>query len=468
MNKDFWKTENIFVIFCLFWGLLFLVINPPFQASDEPEHMFKMYGFTQGTLNFQTLTIKGKKSSGLVLPKSLSSISHPARRLFIHPERKTNLSETKTLSNIPLSPQIKEFKAFAIPAYNPVAYFPNFIVLWIMKLLNLAPLSMMYILRFCTLLTYLAMVYYAIKITPVKKWLFFSAAVVPQAIYFASAINIDAIVTGYAFLATAYCLFLIFDKSVEKITKKQMFILGLFLTLVNLCKFPYFVMCFLLFTIPKEKFSEQKTRIIFILSVFLLNIFIDFITLFSHFLLIKGLGTQDTASNLPTLQMVNIVLKNQMMYFKFLFANFILGGYYYLQGLFAHFGWSDTIVPSWVIYTYFILLSFTGILNDKTEPEVKLSFKQKLILFLIFILMTLITAFTCFVLLAEIGPNGISIYRGKLFQGRYWIPLMPIIFLLFNSCITRFDLKWFKILTIGVFNLLMFICSIIILARYYI
>jgi len=38
MDKFFEKPQKIFVIFALFWGLVFALLNPPFQAPDEPEH----------------------------------------------------------------------------------------------------------------------------------------------------------------------------------------------------------------------------------------------------------------------------------------------------------------------------------------------------------------------------------------------------------------------------------------------
>lgn len=459
MNELFKKTENIFLVFCLFWGILFLLIKPPFQSNDEPEHMYRMYGFTQGTLNFQELTIDGNKQVGLILPVSLTSVSRQESRIFFHPEKKTSLSETKTLLKIPLNSQIKKFKVFGVPVYTPVSYFPSFIILWIMKLFSVSPIIMMYILRFCTLLTYLTMIYFAIKITPVKKWLFFSAAVVPQAIYLGSAINTDAIVTGFAFLATAYTLYLAYDKSIEKITTKQKAIISLFLTLLTICKFPYITMCLLLFIIPKAKFVSQKSRLGFILSVFLLNTFITFFTLFSHMMLTKGISASPVS---------HTISQNPLSYSKFLLGNFIREVFYYIHGTFAHFGWGDTAVPDWIIWAYIILLMTCGFVNDKNEPEMKLSFSKKNILAIIFVLMTLITLFTCFFLLSRNNGQGIAINNDVLFQGRYWIPLIPIFFLLFNSCKTRINLKWFKIITINIFNFLLFVCTVIIFCRYYV
>lgn len=468
MSKLFQKTENVFVVFCFFWGMLFLIINPPFQANDEPEHMYKMYGFTQGTLNFQKKTVGGETQKGLILPNNLVSVAHQEMRLVMHPLKKTSLSETKMLSKMPLNPQAKSFKSFHLPAYTPVSYFPEFVVLWVMKLINIAPISMMYVLRFCTLLTYLSMIYFAIKITPVKKWLFFAAAVVPQAIYLASAVNTDAIVTGFAFLATAYILYLAYDKSIEKITTRQMVTVGLFLTLVNICKFPYIVICLLLLIIPKEKFFSSKSRFLFLLSVFLLNCAIDFMLVGSALILLNGEATTNSAGSVPAAMVVQAILYKPVQYAQFLFANFILGGDYYVQGIFALFGWSDIAVPAWVIHFYIILLIACGFVNDKNEPEMKLSVSRKTVLILIIVLMTLITAFTCFVLLSENTVHGLTIYRGKLFQGRYWIPLLPIFALIFNCAKCRFNLKWFKFVTINLFNFLMFVCTIIILCRFYV
>ncbi|MDR3291631.1 MAG: DUF2142 domain-containing protein [Methanobrevibacter sp.] len=44
------KVEVIFLIFCLFFGSIFAVINPPFAASDEMWHFFKAYDISQGHL----------------------------------------------------------------------------------------------------------------------------------------------------------------------------------------------------------------------------------------------------------------------------------------------------------------------------------------------------------------------------------------------------------------------------------
>lgn len=468
MNNFFAKVENIFIVFCLIWGIIFLIINPPFQASDEPSHMFRMYGFSEGTLTFQKKNISGEIQAGLTLPVSLAMASLQNHRMIYDFSVKTNIADTKKMFNIPLEPQKKMFCAFSVPSYTPISYFPGFIVLFVMKLFKIAPLTMMYVLRFCTLLTYLALIYFSIKITPIKKWLFFSAAIIPQAIYFASAISTDALVTGLAYLSTAYIFYLTFDNTVQKISNKQISILAILLTLLNICKFPYITLFLLIFIIPKEKFETNKTRLLFFNYLFLLNALIDFILVGSNLLMNQDVTSINATHNLSFFEFLKFISSKPMIFIKILFENFIIRGFYYSQGIFALFGWSYVMVPPYVILIYLILMTICGVINEKNEPEFKITLTHKLIFATIFTLMTLLTAFVGLAVFGIKTSAEMFVTQARLFQGRYWIPLLPIIFLIFNSNKARINLNAYKIVTTICFCILLFICSIILISRYYI
>ena len=51
IKKHCKKPENIFLIICVLWGIFFTFINPVFQGFDEIEHFYKIYAFSDGTLN---------------------------------------------------------------------------------------------------------------------------------------------------------------------------------------------------------------------------------------------------------------------------------------------------------------------------------------------------------------------------------------------------------------------------------
>lgn len=467
MKNLFGKIENIFTIFSLFWGILFLIINPPFQASDEASHMFRMYGLSEGSMNIQKKNVAGEIQAGLILPVNLVLISMQNHDMIYNTKVKTTFANTKKLFKIPLEPKKKAFCAFAVPYYTIISYFPAFIILWLMKLLNFTPILMMYALRFCTLLTYLTLIYFSIKITPIKKWLFFSASIVPVAIYFASSVSTDAIVTGIAFLALAYTFYLAFENSVQRITLKQITVLASLLTLLSICKFPYITACLLIFIIPSDKFKNIKSRFSCFNYVLLINIFIDVAIIGSTLLMSQDTVSINSNYNLPITKTLELVLTNPMFFANLLYKNFILNGFYYVQGAFGLFGWGNIAVAPWIIYLYLIMLGACGVINDKNEQEFKITLWQKLIFALIFILMTLITAFVGLAVFGKpFGPE-IFIFQAKLFQGRYWVPLLPLIFLIFNNNRARYNLKSFKVISILCYTFLLFFCTIILLCRYY-
>ena len=247
-----------------------------------------------------------------------------------------------------------------------------------------------------------------------------------------------------------------------------MLILGLLLTLVNICKFPYLTMCLLMFFIPKEKFEVKKTIFTYFGSIFILNLIIDFVFIGSSMLLSRDVVLVNSTLNVPIQEMLKIVSANPMFYVQLLYEKFVLSCYYYIQGAFAFFGWSDTEVPLWIIQAYLIMMSLCGLVNDNREPEFKITVAQKTILATIFVVMTLVTSAVTFSIYGEKSGSEIFITTAKLFQGRYWLPLLPIIFLMFNSSKLRFNLKVFKFITMGIFSFLLFVCTIVLLYRYYV
>ena len=267
MKRVIFKPENIFLIFCLLWGMVILCVMPPFQSPDEPEHFFKMWGYTQGTYRYQ---IKDNQA-GLNMPQSMASL-YQFYNFYRFSNKKIPYKATLQSFNIPLAKKTTTFLKHTPSSYTPVSYFPSFIILWIMKLLNFGPLFMMYILRFCSLLVYLALAYSAIRITPCKKWLFWFFGLLPVNVYQASAISTDGITLGFVMLFAAYTLKLAFREDIVKLDKKQIIIWDVLITCIGILKFAYFPLILLYFLIPKTKFGSTKLYFTNFAALLVLNI----------------------------------------------------------------------------------------------------------------------------------------------------------------------------------------------------
>ena len=469
------KPEKIFLVFCLFWGIILAFVNPPFQNFDEPEHFFKIYAFSDGTLNFKRITSytdgtfyfdKPKTFTAQVIPISIVQLVVQSKRMnpyfdenkMYNEGTKTSVKEIINSSNIQLDKHLKTIIIHPIPSYTIFSYFLSVCVMFLLKICNTNPLYMMYLMRLCSLFLYTGLIYYAIKITPVKKSMFLVLALMPSALYLAGAINTDYMIIGLSFLFLAYCLKLAFSSEVEKISKRQFLKLSICAILISISKFVYTPLILLFLIIPKEKFDSQKQRMLYFLSLLV----ISFLTI-SCFLYFNLKIFENTFSYYSTnshIEMLTNLFHNPLSFLALLTKTILFYGTIYLKNSISDFGFSDTNVPSLIIYFYLILIGLVSIEGEKEEYNIDIRKKS---LFLFIFVFSLFLIFTANYLNFALEPTGMI----SGFKGRYLLPVYPLLFLsLYN---TKLYFKKFKPVWITLFYLLFFLVIFIfaIIFRYY-
>lgn len=451
MEKIFNKAENIFLVLCLFLSGIMMLINPPFQTPDEAQHFFKMYGFTNFTFNFKILN----NHTGDILPESIIKISQ-FDRLCRHPELKTTKNEIIEALKIKLEKDKTRFYAFTPTSYTPVSYFPSFLILWIMKLINVPPLIMMYILRLCSLFLYTGLMYQAIKIMPVKKWLFVALGLIPVAIYEASSVTTDALTTGLAFCFIAYTIKLAYDKNIEKIGKKEFSIFGLLLTLLLICKYAYFPIILMYFCIPKEKFSSQKTRLLYFLGLLILNLLM--ISVYLNHLIHVSANVVSGAQGYDKKFMIGFIIHRFSWFLDFLFQTIKSQWLIYLYSYIGMLGCVDTPLNPITINGFLLILIFTSLFKTE-KKEAVFNLKSKIIFAFIFLTSSLIILTSAFILF-QCYP----VFCGV--QGRYFIPIMPLLFFILDN--KKWSFKKLPIFLIAGIIILMPFVFMTLVNRFYI
>ena len=418
MYKECLKPQNIFAFICLFFGLFFVLFNPPFQTPDEAQHFFKMWGFTQGTFNFKVLN----GYSGDILPDSVIKISK-FDRLCRHPELKTSAGEIFSALKIKLEKDKTSFYIFTPTSYTPVSYFPVFLILWAMKLVSVPPLIMLYIIRLCSLFLYTGLCYQAIKIIPFKKWLLVLLTLLPMAVYEGASATVDPLTTGAGFLLVAYTFYLAYDDCVQKIRKKELCIFGFLITLLLLCKYAYLPFLFLYFVLPKKKFSCAKIYWSVFAFLALLNTAV--IALFIYHVTNVSQGIVTGAPGYDKKFMIAFILNRFHWFMDFVLKTiqaYWLSYYYAFIGLL---GCNDAPLPFFALNFYSVMLFGSALIKTNNKEEtVKL--KDKSIFVLIFLLTGLIILASVFILF-QCYP----LFCGV--QGRYFIPVMPLFFMLLDN-----------------------------------
>ncbi|HKY63448.1 MAG TPA: DUF2142 domain-containing protein [bacterium] len=413
----FGKAENLFLLIGLIFGLAFSVTIPPFQVMDEEAHFYRAYQLGQG----QLWPERSGNSLGGELPKSLPFLRQPFERLGFHAERKTSLQELRWAWTVPLDRKDRAFVAFPTTArYPPLPYLGGAVAAALGELGEMRPMAILHLGRLLHLLLWIAVIYAALRLTPVYRWLFFALALLPSSVYLASGVSADGLSNGLCFLFSA-CLFRWAFGLEDRIGRRQWLIFTALALLLAAAKPAYVLLVLAFLMIAPRKYANREWPWLFALSA------ISAIGCQLLWLGIEGrmavtLRGEATMSYAIQKQ---FVLEHPLVFLRLVIDSFLDYGSGVLGGFVGRFGWTEYGVPSWMLVA--IPLGLIAIaLGDGDEVEIGAGPK---------IVAALITAGLFLVLcLSQFltwTPVGIPIIQGL--QGRYFLALAPLGFLVFHN-----------------------------------
>ena len=202
----------VFVLLSFAFGSAISVVVPPLRGPDEIAHFLRIYSYTRGEL-LPAAEVDGRK--GIFIERELYtqlSFFKDAGERFAR-NREQGLRYDEIMKEYPHpggtlhdEGQTTKFMPFAgTEGYNPVAYAPYVLAAAIGNLLRLDFPNMLLLMRVLGLITFTALVAYAIKLTPTLKWAFVLIAMLPVSIYNRSVLSADGAALTYALVITALC-----------------------------------------------------------------------------------------------------------------------------------------------------------------------------------------------------------------------------------------------------------------------
>lgn len=417
--------QNAFLLIGSIFGLLMVFITPPALVGDEPNHFFRAYQISDGVI----MGVKHEGASGGWLPRSVLVAN---RRLVgeiemnHHIKFDTNL--IWELRQIPLDVEDKVFVPFHnTVVYAPVPYLPQVLGIWIGKAFGASAVGLIYFARIINLIFFLALSYFAIKKTPIFKWVFCFLWLTPTTIFQAASASVDAFTFGICFVVIAHFLFYAFDEKSE-VGKLEIFKIFVFCFLAALCKQAYVFLPLLFLTIPRRKF---KSNIVYF-AIFFALLAVCLASVGAWAALVKPIFMPyrgDIEIN-PDAQL-KFIFEYPFAFLKIIVTSYINFSPYYFLTFFGQLTWLDLFVPRWLtIYLFTVVMGIS--LLDKTFG-VKVSKLNKAIFLVIIILTMLVIATLLYMSWSPIGGDRIA-----GIQGRYFIPVAPLFFLLFYN----HKLKW--------------------------
>lgn len=419
------RPELIFAVMALLAGLVLVFVNGPFQAPDEPAHFLRAYQISEGRFFSERVDNK----AGGQLPAAIRNAYPPFKNAAFHNEVKVNKESLTAALNAPLNEEERIFVNFPNAVLTfPLVYFPQAIGIRAARQDGLSPLKMMYAGRMMNLLCWIVLMYAAIRIAPVFKWVMVLAGLMPMNLYIAASLSADAMINACAVMFIGLVLNERFgEKGLMTMGKRA----GIGVVAIALCvmKLVYAPIAALVFLVPKSGFGSNSKRIVYIFFVLGLSLLAVFLWGFE----IKKVYVPLNGSNMP-LQLAGI-FADPWKFLSMLANSIQERGKGYFYSFIGVLGWLDTWLPRWIYVTYFPVIVATALLEPAYKNRTLRLWEKAALLAVCFLSFFLI----CIAQYLLWTKPGALIIEGV--QGRYLIPLLIPVMLVFLNRIVAFKIN---------------------------
>ncbi len=409
------RIENIFLMIAPLACVFFLVTMPTFKNHDEYYHWLKAYEVSQGTL----MTPQEDGVQGSMMPEGVSKV-FPTNWTAI------DYQTMKQLLSVKLNEDNKGIlNPETAAVYSFVQYIPQATGIALARLVTDNVYLITYGGRIVNMIFALLVLYFAIKLMPFGKKLLLIPAMIPIAIEGFTSLSPDAMTISVAFFYIAYILHLAFEKK-EQLGIKEKGILLISSIVIALCKIVYIPLVGLILIIPKEKFKNAGNK----------NKILNFCVIAGIAVMINLIWLAISSRYLSTFRegdskiQVLLALQNPILYIQNVLYTFNLNGSNYLLSLFgADLGWGELIkLYSIVPYAFLGIYLFTAITDNELKDKLK---KYQIVWISLVILAIVGLIFTSlYVQWTTVGQTSIA-----GIQGRYFLPILPLVMLLLGSVV---------------------------------
>lgn len=400
MSNEKIKPENLFLLFAIFFGLLYLIFIPVLQGTDEPQHFYRGYQVSTG--NF----IPDNKT---MIPKNLMSLWSGVRDRY---------SSKYLLKSTEYNNQMRMDTSF-ISNYSPFQYIPQSLGCLVSKIFNLSPTFTVYLSRFFNLLTYISICYFAIKKIPYLKLFTTILYTSPALLSIASTCSPDVLLNSFMLLFLAIVLKSIKDK--EKLKKKDYILLTISSFFIAISKVVYIPYLFILLLIPNKCFNSKRTKYIYLSLIIFFSIVINF-----GWIYISPMAkTSDNNVNKQLIWILYHPLSYVMIVFRFLFTNIE----YYIKNIYmGHEMLFSLLKFPAILETVYLVVAILPIMTE--ENKINFTKKQKILIYIIFA--TICCGFITVMYLYESSKKSIGNLEVVGVQSRYFVSIIPLFVITFN------------------------------------
>lgn len=404
-----WPRASVtFLVLGSIIGLTMVVVTPPFQVPDEDAHFFRAYQ----TSTFNLKLEKRGNRVGADLPGSIWGTWELFKGIPLNPSRKVDASlYARAMS---LNGNDRVFCSPILP-YTPVVYAAQAAGMLVGRAAGAPPIISFYLARIMNLALFLLMITCAIRWMPVMRWGLALLALMPMTMYLAASLSADTATIGISILMIAFILNCAAGEG--RLTVRDILFLFAGTLLLALVKQGYSPLIVLALLIPANRFGSRLRKGFIIGGMLALAAAIGIGCIAAMHNYTWGLPGSDSSEQL------RFIVAHPLHYLGILFRVPFRASYF--GSFIGWFGWLETRLPLWIIVPYGLMLLAVPLAERRSFH---LSTRQRLLtgaLFVFIVALVFTTQLLSFTPVGKMSIDGV--------QGRYFIPMSPLLLLLFNT-----------------------------------
>lgn len=391
---------------------MFAAVTPPLQAPDEIRHLQRTFAILSG----QMLAASGPSAFASVsVPRSAVELEEGlgARRLVRSPRVRQDREGLRAELLRPLDPDDRV--AVPLPSlYSPVAYLPAGLGIAAARLLDLSAAACVYAGRLGNLVMYALVVALALRRTPAHHFALGMLAVTPMAVFEGAALGADAATNALALLFTALVLRAAAASGPPR--RAEWTELAMVAALLGLSKQAYVPLVLAVVLVPASRFAGARARLGAVAAVTAAGV----VPAVLWFLALRELQLERLVSGSdPEAQIVFLVqhpLQGAEVLLETLGAHFER----YVRTFVGQLGYLDVLLPRWVYTLQPLALVAVSLFDGGRDSPVRGAGRA------LFVAVAVLTWLSV-VVLAYVGWNVPGDDLVRYVQGRYFIPLAPLL-----------------------------------------
>lgn len=439
-------TTRFFGTVASAFGLLYVLLLPPFQSPDETAHFYRSVHLATGHLMGEKTA---DKRLGGYLPKNFSKAYEPFSGLRYNYSAKVDKSAFEAAWSLPLNASDTAFVDFPnVGYYAPFPYLTQGLFIKTFMAFGARPLLLLYVGRLATLAVWLALVLAALRMMPLQGWLLAWLALLPSSLFLHASLTGDALTNGLCFWLMAALFSLILEKN-EDYGLPYGRMVGIFLcsAIITLNKPVYFPIVLLAWLVPKQLFKQRAGYLAFASGLCLFNLVLltwwysyagnSFIPYDDYNPLYRD-GVQLNEGVSPHEQLAH-VLGHPIAFVKTAIVSYAESAPATLAHYFGKFGWEKNYLPAWLIGLLFLSTAWIAMTDERARQLFQI--RHRIGFFAIAICMMGALALVLYMQWMPVGSE-----RILALNGRYFFPIFPLCFMALGGLCTPLENhKWLLI-----------------------